>query len=331
MIDSLRISSIYAEKESEQVIKIDASTNNAGLLLVDVNGNDLTSKMQGRQLITNIKSRGLGNILIYDDTQYCILSKTTTNNFTLFKSSNLEYKINVNKTNYVLGFTEDVDNYYFELNLLEDIFKVYINGKDIKTYTLTTGILKVPKTEIQCLDYYDDNTITVIHYGSQVISGVAYIYYSGFNNNSIETLLFFDELDNIAYSEGYYGEGYYGETTQDIFKLDNFEGDLTLNTTETQIKYKDLLQLESSSYTTDRDSYIEFTLYDSKDKDDFILWLNNSRFRIIISNPYNSILRILTNCVINERTINTLGNKNTRKIKIEFSQDIYIKNSEEVV
>lgn len=331
MIDNLTVSSIYAEKESEQVIKINSSTNNAGLLLVDENGNNLTSFIQGRQNITNVVSSGLGNILLYDNTQHCILSKTSINNFTLFKDNNLRYKINANETSYVLGFTEDTSYYYFQINLTEDIFKVYINGKEIKTYTLNAGSLRMPKTEIQCLDYYDDNIINVIHYGSQVITGVAYIYYQGFNNNDTESLLNIDMIKDISYGEGLYGEGLYGENSQGIFKIDNFEGDLTLNVSETQVKYKDLLRLEPSVYATDRDSYIEFNLYDIKSREDLIYWLNNSKFRIIISNPYNSILRVLTNCVINERVITTIASKNTRKIKIEFSQDIYIKNFNEVV
>lgn len=328
MIDSLQISNIYVEKSTQQSIKISSSSNENGVLEIDENGNDLSLKYAGRQVVTGYSGAGLGNVLVYDSTQYAILNSNT--NYYLFKDTTY-YKINAGEQSFELEYVLNGSNYEFTLDILNStLFKVYLNGKEITNYSYTDGILSIPTSSVIFINHFDDNCIKVIFYSNnQTISGLGYIYYNGFdsmlNREFLEDL---DLIEEIGYGEGNYGEGCYNPTLNNLYKINTIEGDLAYNITETLISYRDSTSYCKYYKKTDKEGIIDLNLFEERDKSDLLYFLDSSKFRIIIHNPYEDILRILTNCQIVEAPTSTIASKNTRKFRVYFESEIYVRTDE---
>lgn len=333
MIDNIKESSIYIEKYKQQTIKISSSSNQNGILEVDERGNILNNMQLtcGRQRVKSYASTSLGKILLYNDNQYTIL-ESDFDLFYLFINP-VNYKVRASSDTYTLGYSFSTNVYTFNTNITNTIFKVFINGKEITNYTIESGNLKVNKSDITYINHYDDNDIKIISYDNNqdLGNGLCYIYYDGFD--VLYNTDFFDNLEdiqNIPYGSGLYGTGLYAPSLANIYKILETSDDISINTTQNFNLYKETLEYKNNFIEIDRDFSLELDLHSNVDKSDLIYWLNKSDFRIIVKNKYLDILRIYNNCRIIEIPTTTLSSVVKRKIKIQFENEIYVKNNEVV-
>lgn len=279
MIDSLGDSSVYVEKYSSQTITINSTKNQNGIIEVDDNGNDMIG-------IYDIGAVDLGNLTTYTYTDKLLIYNDQVDKWGLY-SQGEEIRETINWVNgskyYIKAKYISSDTFSGKTFTIDtagkNIFKVYVNGREVSTYTRTDSQITVLGIDAMFVDVNINEMTVVVYDSNQTLSDDIVITYQG-----VSVIFDFEEFIKTGYFDN---KPLVREIT--IFEnlTDNHEKEMSIikngfRKRGVDVNLGDLFNLEIQTKT-------------GKDFVNYLSFLRKDVHRTIIVNPYNENIIIYNN------------------------------------
>lgn len=313
IIDSLTNTKLFVEKRKPVNIIVNKNTNNNGILEIDENKNPLISELDsGDTELYRLESyNGEDGVLLYNP---------TTKAMQLAKSGDfLRITIDFEKgTKYYTGAKVITSS---KVNVTEgsfivdelggkNILKIFMNGREIKSYRISLNKIFVLGMDKSLLDYHSD--IVIYAYDSNSIS------------NEIEIVIKYYQYNKIFDVDSFFDETYF---------QDNFTGEEFINfeslSVEPQVErtmYKRNFGFSKKFRINSISNRVDLNLFLVSGIRDFIEYVGSSEFRILLVSSLFDRIVIINNCSVSDGVSLVYDkSKNGKKFNIECGNyiDIY--------
>lgn len=181
IFENLHDFEFFIEDYSKIKIPISSTVNSSGIIQLDENNNSMYSTLISNSPVTSIVGYSVNYgdyLLLYNDNKWGMfkdyLFTKDKELFSINSHQPTKYKIRARKHSVV----NQTNNTNFSIDLTNrDIFKVFLNNKEIKSYT--NNITYITITDSTLLDDFY-NSLTVISYTTnQAITSNFYLTYEG--------------------------------------------------------------------------------------------------------------------------------------------------------
>ena len=297
-VDNIQNYSFFIDYYTDVEIKITSTTNNTGSLLVDENGSYIGSGFHAGGNFITPKSNTNG-VMLYDDVSFSINDK-----FLKKKNQNVRYRLGTTKT-----IITNIDYTTKKLNrnlTNRTVFKVFVNGQEATSYTVdATGVTLTGKS-IELLTNINDYVVIIDYPSVQTPSGTVIFEYLAPAKTTPTTSQIDDYLDTLEEVDAF-----------DDFSITKTKQNNAINQLWKYIKDKRFVDKEF------RLSFIAYEDYRNK--------LINKRFRILLYNYTDRVMRVYSNCLYDSsesKTYKRFRNDNT--FEIEFEDEYLVTYIDEV-
>lgn len=314
-IDGLTYTEVYAEQKTLLTITANSKKNSQGVFEIDDNNNKLISNIDSGDtpLYRVSKYSGVNSLLLYNlDTKEMQLCKT---------GELLNINIDFDKgTRYAIGAkclestAVDVNARVFSVDIKTDdiVFRVYMDGRELKSYDKVQGGLKIKGSDAQLVDKYSELTVYTIK--STSISGSTEIKIEYFQYPLLFDVVEFFETD-------------YLETIKGI-PINNFES-MAINQTVQKTTYRNGFNYGNKYKINGVDNSIDLELFNSTSDRDLVQFIGDSEIRLILINKSFGRVVLVNNCYNNNGTSLIYDkSKNTKKIQLDCGNYIDIEVAE---
>lgn len=310
MLDSLTDTYVYFELTSDINITCNNTVNQNGKLEVDDSGNSLISRIDSGDT-------PLGKLESYNGDDKLLVYNETTNEMELLAEGDL-FKLNIDfdkGVDYYLGakkvLATRISGFTFSADIgTKNVFKVYLDGKDVKFFTYDATTITVQGVSSARVD--DFTKLTVILYDEHAITDSTEFVISYSNYTTIYQQ---DDFMNLSYFKAVEFNG------EDMEMIQSINPNQEVNKTNIRNSFKnaDLSIINKVTNTLEVVSYVLEGYIDLAD----IVGLNN--FRIVLINPFIHRCVIFNNCRM-DKGINLSYEKegNTRKYSLDCGNRIEV-------
>ncbi|MGL6024875.1 MAG: hypothetical protein ACRC0F_09670 [Cetobacterium sp.] len=323
IIDSLTSTKVYVEKKSLLKIVGNGRTNKEGLLEVDSNGNSLVSNIDsGDTPLYRLENYiGASGLMLYNP--------TTKNIQIAQQGDSLNIGIEFDKgTMYFTGASRIKSTSHsknvFLVELGESkVFKVFMDGREVKNYSVLKDSITVTGNESYLVDNFSE--LVVYAYLSDSIEG-SFSYTVERNEGGESSILDIDFDENNTFVIEYYQypkiwdyESFFNEEyfdNRNIIPIDNFsEASITQNISKTM--YRGGFKFSRDARINSVDNTMEISTFEGNEKTDMIRYVGNDEFRVVFANPTFGRFVLLNNCKSDGGgSIIYNKDKNTRKVSL---------------
>ncbi|MGL5098744.1 MAG: hypothetical protein ACRC6B_01705, partial [Fusobacteriaceae bacterium] len=211
------------------------------------------------------------------------------------------------------------------------IFKVFLDGRELKSYSTSDNKITVLGADVGLLDIFSE--LVVYSYSSKDIT--AYGLVSQRNEGETGTKLIFerqefnvfeieyDQYDCVWKREEFMGGSYF--ETMEGKEITCFES-LSISQNVSKTVYRGGFNFANKTRLNSIDNTLELEMFDAKETLDVLQWADTGEFRFILLNPNFGRCVIVNNCKI-DNGINIVydKSKNTKKVTISCGNYIDIK------
>lgn len=333
VIDSLTGTEVYVERKTISGIIGNSTTNNSGTLEIDAYGN---------ALISNIDSGDtpLYRLSVYNGADSLMLYNPTTKHIQMAKQGDLlNIDIDFERgTKYYIGAKllkstgKTRNTFDIQLNGL-NVLKVFLDGREIKTYTINLNTITVTGSDVALLDIFSE--LVVYAYSTTIINLFEY----SVNKSEIESstyLNFKNKMINMFEIEYYqyetiweqssFTDGTYYETMrgEEVVCFDS----VSISQNITKTNYRGGFRYSTESRVNSIDNTADFDIFSTSNLIDMVQWAGNSEFRMLFVNPVFGRFVLLNNCKIDNGVSFVFDKaKNTKKFTLSCGNYIDIKVS----
>lgn len=313
VIDSLTGTEVYVERKIISAIVGNAMTNNNGTLEIDVYGN---------ALISNIDSGDtpLYRLSVYNGADSLMLYNPTTKHIQMAKQGDLlNIDIDFERgTKYYIGAKllkstgKTRNTFDIQLNGL-NVLKVFLDGREIKTYTINLNTITVTGSDVSLLDVFSE--LVVYAYSTTVIT-------SEFSVFEIEYYQYETIWEQSSFTDGTYYETMRGE---EVVCFDS----VSISQNITKTNYRGGFRYSTESRVNSIDNTADFDIFSTSNLIDMVQWAGNSEFRMLFVNPVFGRFVLLNNCKIDNGVSFVFDKaKNTKKFTLSCGNyiDINVSN-----
>ena len=322
IIDALANTNVYVEKKTLITITANKTKNNEGLLKIDDLDNQLISKIDsGNTLISRVKE--------YSCEDSLMLYNQTTKQIQLVKSGDsVNIPIDfITGTKYFLCskriIVSEHNNNIFNIDLKDySIFKIYLdNGMELLNYTYDNSKKELLIKGLEAKLIEELSEIIIFVYKKDINSSLIenyfvleyYNYASVYDYNNFINGNYFDDIDFIGYELICFEKLIVNENVEKETTRPNFS----------PCDKKIIKNIEVSC---------ELETFNATDLVDFVQYVGNDEFRLVLINPSFGRFFFVNNCAIDNGvniTFQKEGNMKNCKISCGNYIDVKIDSSVE--